>query len=160
MKMAKLKWDDIHKEALNSAVGSPAPEDQFVALRAELEKTNKNINKLARTGKKEAKEEKKKRKKDKCEKDGKTKWIPFPKELQNKAAPSDPSKALVIDGTSYWYCPTHKKWGKHSPDTCQGKGFKPGKEKSDKSSDKSSDDGKRNGRAVRALAAVKATVPG
>ena len=35
-------------------------------------------------------------------------WRPFPAELHNKPAPTDPSVSVTFDGVEYWYCTKHK----------------------------------------------------
>ena len=58
-----------------------------------------------------------------------------------------PQSPQTIDGIDYYYCTKHKKWGKHATKVCklEEEGSK------GKGNDKS---GERNGRAVRALAAL------
>ena len=130
-----------------------------MALKAEIKAQRRVITKLHKQSKRSGsgggsnggdksggKDGKKKKKKDKG-------WKPFPDELKDRPAPSDPSKPYVIDDKEYWYCTTHKKWGRHPTGECQK-----GKDNDDKTDGKK--DGDRRGRVVKAYDAIVKGVKG
>ena len=78
-------------------------------------------------------------------------WKPFPRELRTRAAPVDLSQPVTIDGVDYWYCTKHKKWGKHATKVCKMDVDGSPSASKGKGNNKS---GERNGRAIRALAAL------
>lgn len=149
MSRAKDKYESLEQDLLRRQVKT-SREDPIVALKAEIKAQNKTIKKIQSQytknggggGKSNGDKKKQHGKKN-------SKYVPFPAELKNRAAPDDPSKPLVIDGIEYWYCTKHKKWGKHPTVECKKDESNGSKQDSSKPTG-----GDRQGRVVRALKAV------
>ena len=123
-------------------------EDPILSLQAEVKQQQKLIAKLTKKAKKGDKQAKGKSG-DKRKKQGNKKdqdYIPFPAELKTKEKPADTNKAVVIDGVEYWWCTTHNKWGRHTSDGCE--------EAKRRREEKTAKAGNRQGRYVKALAAI------
>ena len=149
MSRAKDKADSLEVELKRQQIQPTAVEDPIVTLQAEVRAQKKSLQKLTKQsqgggGGKSGKEKTKRTKKN-----GKD-YIPFPVELRTKEKPADPSKPVVIDGIQYWWCPEHKKWGRHTHDKYEKR---LNKEKQPGAGGKSKEGG-HNGRLVRALGAV------
>ena len=118
MRQAQEKMDAIEKErAINSTSGVLSTKDQLNALQAKLEAYEKKKQSPS-TSKKNKKGGGKKSDSKKKDKDSKRKFVKFPAELKDKAAPSDHSKPTTIEGVKYFYCFTHK-WCRHSTSHCK-----------------------------------------
>ena len=77
-------------------------EDPLVTLQAKLKEQRKVINKLTKANKNGGGGKGPGKKKGDKKRDGPKKDIkPYPKELRKKAAPSDPSKPIEIEGEQY-----------------------------------------------------------
>lgn len=174
MRRANDKMDAIEKAAIISQTGRTSTKDTINALQAKIAALEKKANKKPKggRGKKGGGGGDKggggggggKSKKDKKDKGKKNDKKSFPSELHDKAAPSDHTKPLKIDGVEYYYCFTHK-WCKHSTPNCkmpneQHKQKHPHSKGSSTTSSTSSSasgsDGSRQGRAVSAFNAAVA----
>ena len=150
MNRAKDKADSLEVELKRQQIQPTSVEDPIVSLQAKVRAQKKSLQKLAKQsqgsggGGKNGKEKTKRKKKNGKE------YIPFPAELRTKEQPADPSKPVVIDGVQYWWCPEHKKWGRHTHDKCEKR---LNKDKKSSTDDKPKEGG-RSGRLVRALGAV------
>ena len=165
MNRVKHKYESLQQELLRDQAAAPG-KDSLLAIQSQITKIGKEVKKIHgqnrggnnRNGKNGSKSvsghgkgngQQRARNKD-------PNWKPFPKELRNKPEPSDPSKPLKIDGIDYWFCTTHKNWGRHPTVECR-KGMEDGSNSSgNNGSSNSGNDtsGGRNGRAVQALAAI------
>ena len=160
MQRAKEKYDSTQRDLLRSQV-TQTIDSPLVALQTELKEHKKTINKLQKQYRSGSSSPRHKSKQAGSPRkfNGKSggnngkKPPPFPQELRTKAAPSDPSKPLVIDGIKYWYCTNHAKWCKHSTSDCQ-KG-QSGSNDSNGNGGGKKETGKRHGRLVSALCAIR-----
>ena len=76
----------------------------------------------------------------------------YPKELEKKGRPADPTKPLTIKGVDYYWCDGHEAWGKHTTSSCNK--LKSAKESGSKDKSSKNSDGDRKGRLVKAFAAL------
>ena len=171
MNRAKDKYDRIQTHIkMRSITGENEPrEDPIVALTARVEELQRQHqqrpNNRNREGSRGNNNNRRWRSRT---------WRNVPQALQNKPAPSDITIPEVVDGSKWWYCTVHG-WCPHPFEDQEGirgcfynrNNKKDGQQgrSTDNSSDNSSndrdnnssnnnDDGRRNGRAVRALAAL------
>ena len=145
---ARSKYDALKLDKINGT--APEGDDPILALQTELKEQRKVISKLQKKNQDRQKTQKHQAKKAaSSNKDGKSKsrHPTFPKSLRNADPPADPKVPQTIDGIDYYYCTKHRKWGKHPTKLCKldDEGSK------GKGNDKA---GERNGRAVKALAAL------
>ena len=148
MSRVSKKVDSLQQATTHAALANTTTEDPILTLQAEVKQQQKLIAKLTKKSKKADKKAQGKSG-DKSKKQGKKKdsdYVPFPEELKTKPKPADTNKALVIDGQEYWWCTTHDKWGKHTLAAC--------KVEEAKRQGKTAKAGNRQGRYVKALAAI------
>lgn len=97
MSKAKKKSEDLEKERKFDGLGQDKDE-HILALETRLEQLEQAGKQRSSSGATPRKPNKKKA---------------FPNELKDAPRPEDPTKPKIINGTKYWYCLTHNKWGVH-----------------------------------------------
>jgi hypothetical protein len=96
-----------------------AEQEKIVTLEARLKRQEQQINKKGNQKKKLVKDQPKGQ-------DPKQSWnkkpdwmLKHPTEQEKKAGKK------VVDGKEYYWCESHKAWGRHKSEECKGLGFKP-----------------------------------
>ena len=125
MELAKNKYKLMKEEGTWNAPSKEAKE--IITLRAQVDKLK--ISKANKTKESEIKEDKNqgeelKRKKYKPRKSRKPSWMLIPPKPNESH-----KKYLKGDEKPFYWCPKHESWGRHTPQSCEGKGYIPGKNK-------------------------------
>jgi hypothetical protein len=118
-------------------------EEQLIALRAEMNKMKKE-NKARAKGKGG---DGKSKGKTTSFKKRKPSWMKIPPKegaMHKRVVKGKKYRwsEKIVDGTTYYWCEAREIWGTHSPDECQGKGWKPGMPKKRNSPEKEEKQGK------------------
>ena len=151
MSRASKKVDSLLLDSKRD--NSTESQDPILALQAQMASQQKTIKKLYKQFQSEPSSKSKDNGKGKDKKGSQqNKKSRYPKELEKKGRPSDPTKPLTIKGVDYYWCDGHKAWGKHTTAACNKRKSEKASESQDKTSKPS--DGDRKGRLVKAFAAL------
>jgi polyhydroxyalkanoate synthesis regulator phasin len=167
MNKVKLKFDSLETARKLEAI---TQEDEIMALKAKIKSLEEKVDNANesdsssddsdedddQSGKEREASKKKNRKSSKKKK--------FPKELKNKAEPSDLTKPHKIDGVKWWYCKVHK-WCRHKDADCRQKeeadddsGNRNGDSQTDGNADTQPAEDTAGGQAGRTIRAISAVI--
>lgn len=149
MQLAKMKFATLKQKGKWKAQTND--QKKIIALEAQVNKLQNKVQKSNTAGKKDSGKAQSKastrnkrkdfgEKKDSTKKQGKPEWMTKPPKE------GEPRKKVVND-KDYWWCPHHRAWVRHTPESCRAKGQGNGNKSPD------NDQGRAH-RLVRALAAV------
>ena len=150
MSRVSKKTDDMAIAATRAQLQGTVPEDPILALQAEVRKQQKTIEKLAKRSKRGSKDNQGGQSSGNSNSNNngnKKKKSKFPDELKDRSKPDDVNKPVVINGTKYYWCSHHGKWGKHTTSECK-------KGNGSDTSGSNKDNNDRNGKFIKALSAI------